>query len=370
MRLQVAWLSLAVVLVSAPIAGQVNGRVDGWISVYSDDDDLQVVSPQVGAQAELYDRYQVEVAYDADIISAASVDVVTAASPRGYDEVRHGVRLGIGWRPEAATTLFARYLPSWEPDYRSHGVAAGASTEFWERNIDARLDVRANFDRVGRAGEPKQRWRDLTQLVVAPSIGWTVDPETTLQLAYELQLMNGFQASPYRFVTIQWTDAARSRIRIPETTPDQRTRHAIAVSTRRAVSKRWFVGLAYRFYVDSWAVVSHTAEAELQHAFLSDRVILGASVRGYWQGDADFYRERYVTPFGLLPKHRVADKMLSRQWSWLPGLRAELELGAPLGMAALRATTKLEVYDQHFLNFAPLEERRAVITSLGATGEF
>lgn len=368
MRLQVALQAIAAMLL-LQVSAAGDGRAGAWLSVYSDDDDLRVISPQVGGDVELEDRYQFEAGYDADIISAASVDVVTAASPRGYEEVRHGLRLGVGYRPSAETNVSARYLPSWEPDYRSQGIAAAARTELWERNIDLRLDARVNFDRVGRSGEPERTFRDLTQAALGFSVGFVVDPKSTLQFAYELQHLDGFQASPYRFVTVRWNDSNAAQVQVPEASPDLRTRHAVAVGARKAVATDWYAGGSYRFYVDSWSVVSHTAEAQLEHAFLEDRVVVGGSLRGYAQGDASFFRQSYRTGFGQLPKYRVADKVLSRQWSWLGALRSEVELTRGSKLRVLRATLKVEVLDQHFLNFAPLQGRRAVITSMGLSGE-
>ncbi len=368
MRLQVG-LRAAAALLLLPLSAQGDGRAGAWLSVYSDDDALTVLSPQVNGEVELEDRYQLEAGYDADIITAASVDVVSAASPRGYEEVRHGLRLGAGYRPNAETTLSARYVPSWEPDYRSQGFAAAARTELWQRNIDLRIDGRLNVDRVGRSGEPESTFRDLTQGSVGLSFGLSVDPKTTLQIAYEVQLLSGFQASPYRFVAINWTDPAQTRVQVPEQSPEERVRHALAVGTKKSIATDWFWGVSYRFYTDSWGVVSHTGETQLEHAFFNDRVVLGGSLRGYVQGDASFYRERYRTAFGRLPKYRVADKVLSRQWSWLAGLRSEAELARGSEIAVVRATMKMEILDQRFQNFAPLDGRRAVITSLGVSGE-
>jgi len=71
-------------------------------------------------------------------------------------------------------------------------------------------------------------------------------------------------------------------------------RHAFALRARRALGDAFSVGAAYRFYLDDWGVISHTALADL--AWLpAEHSMLGLSYRFYTQGAADHYRLHYVS---------------------------------------------------------------------------
>lgn len=363
MRLQV---TLALALLAANAGA--DSRATAFVSVYSDDDELTVVSPELALRQELSDRLQLQASYEADIISAASVDVMTAASPHGYQEVRHGLAAGATWRPEREISFGLSYLPSWETDYDSHAIALRTVYEWLERRLEERLDLRASFDRVGRAGEPESEWRDLFIVSVAPSLSWVLDRWTVASLSYELQAQDGFQSSSYRFVPIRWSGT--TTVSVPERHPEWRVRHALALGVRHALSRSWFVSGGYRLYRDSWGLGSHTAEAGLQHSTRGERVLVGLDARGYYQGAASFYEQRYSALPGTFPVYRSRDKMLSDGWSVLAGLRGEVGLG-PVGFADdVRVVAKSEVYEQHFLSFEPLDARRAFIFQLGASAEY
>lgn len=364
--MQVRQLACAVLLLGS--SALADSRSSAFVSVYSDDDDLSVVSPALTVRQELDEGVDAEVGWEADIISAASVDVVTAASPHAYEETRHGLTAAALWKPEREVTFALRYLPSWETDYSSHGLALRTAYEWLDRRLEQRLDVRASFDRVGRAGEPESRWRDLSVVSLAPSLGWVFDRWTVGNLGYELIAQDGFQSSSYRFVPVRWS--LITSVSVPERHPERRVRHAIAASVRHALSRDWFVAGGYRFYRDSWQVQSHTLDATLQHAIDTDRVLLGLDLRGYFQGEASFYRERYDAPPGTFPRYRSRDKMLSESWSALAGLRSEVGLGQVGFADDLRVVVKSDVYEQHFLTFEPLARRRAFIFQLGASAEY
>jgi hypothetical protein len=363
MRLQVA-LAFAFLSLNA----HADSRATAFVSAYSDDDNLTVVSPEVALRQELSPAVDVEASWEADIISAASVDVMTAASPRGFEETRHGVTAGVTWKPEPEVTFALKYLPTWENDYSSHGLSLRTGYEWLERRLEQRLDLRASFDRVGRSGEPESEWRDLDLVAVGPSVSYVVDRWTVASLAYELQAQSGFQASPYRFVPIDWSSG--TTVSAPERHPEWRVRHALAVGVRHALSRRWFASAGYRFYRDSWKLSSHTADAGLQYATRQERAIVGLDVRGYYQGEASFYQERYAAAPGTLPSYRSRDKMLSENWSVLAGLRGEVGLGPVAFTEDVRLAARTEIYDQHFLTFEPLSGRRAFIFQLGATAEY
>jgi hypothetical protein len=131
-----------------------------------------------------------------------------------------------------------------------------------------------------------------------------IDPSTYVQLEYELGHARGYQASPYRYVGIG-TDDGTCEIDnddvdpdepiafcARETNPELRVRHAIAARARRALGDMLSIGADYRFYLDSWNVLSHTLGADVVLT-PAEHTSLGLRYRFYHQGAADHYRKRY-----------------------------------------------------------------------------
>ncbi len=190
------------------------------------------------------------------------------------------------------------------------------------------------------------------------------------QLAYEIEIrVEGFKASPYRYRASAGRGRSDLAVSVPEQVPDSRVRHALGVGLRRAFGGGFFGAGSLRFYLDSWGIASHTEELEVQRAFFGSRLVIGLGARVHGQGRASFHRYRYEAAAGKLPHLRSADKMLSSGWSLLAGPRVEAALGPFGAIEDLRATAKVELYQQRFFEFAPLAERWSAIVSFGIAGE-
>src|SRR5205085_1962771 len=86
-RLQLTRASLVLVLVLAPRpASAVDTVVSSKVQVYADTDATVVVSPHVNAAATISStKTTISGSYTEDVVSSASVDVRSTASPRIYD---------------------------------------------------------------------------------------------------------------------------------------------------------------------------------------------------------------------------------------------------------------------------------------------
>ena len=320
-------------------------RVAADTLVYEDTDNVLVVSPQVAVHRALDDDGgEASARAVVDVISAASVDVVSQATAR-FDEVRVEADLGI-------SKTFGDHRPSFsyrfsrEPDYVSHGYGAG-----WQSRIGSPDTVLATTyavagDRFGQAGTPIARFdRALVTHSLGLSLTQALGPETLVRGAYTLTVMSGDMEKPYRFVPLfdrEGIDAARAdgatldldtfdRYRLPErppeNVPDLRVGHAIALRAKRYLDAiDAAVGLDYQLFVDNWGIVAHTVEPSLRvHAI--DSLVLGASARLYVQNEADFWERTYVVSEpGRIPRWRTLDRELSRYVSVTGTLSGELEL--------------------------------------------
>jgi hypothetical protein len=284
------------------------------IFVRSDTDDTTVISPRLAIASRLGDeeRTRVDVAYTADIWTSASVDIRTAAT-KPITEQRDQIEGGVSHEMDE-TTLGGGYYFSGENDYISHGgslsaiqeVAGGAAT------LEGRASV--GYDVAGRSGDPvfaESMWSVGGRFVYTQ----ITDPMTLIQTAYEVTHREGYQSSPYRFVGMGGDGqcGGTASFCVPETHPNLRTRHAMVGRIRHAFSRDTSAGIGYRFYIDDWGVVAHTAASQI--AYLpSDESALSLRYRFYLQSQANFYRSNYPLP-GAEVRFVTRDRELSPMFS-------------------------------------------------------
>ncbi len=301
------------------------------VYVRTDSDATTVVSPRTRVAGKIGDDLQVEATYAVDVWTGASVDVVTAAT-RAIQEERHEIQAGAGYRRGDAA-LAASYRHSTEPDYESHGGVLRGTLDLARKNTVLTLAAFGSRDTVGRAGDPwfsEPQWSlgarfTVTQVLSKKAIG---------EVSWETMTIQGFQASPYRWVAIggQGVCAGGAPFCVPEQVPDERHRHAATALARHAGPAGLSFGAKYRFYFDSWGLQSHTIEPDVAIAVTRDAT-LSLRYRYYTQGEAQFYRPRYFE----LDKvdYLTRDRKLSAMYTHTLGL----------------AYTRDLVYDRSVLSF-------------------
>lgn len=265
-------------------------RASSTLYVRTDSDATTVVSPEVRVSGRIAD-VTLETGYTVDAWTGASVDVVTAAT-KAIHETRNAADVGVGYERRTAR-VSASYRYSTEPDYWSHGLTLGARWELANKNTTLGLDALASRDAVGRAGDPQLR--ELVGIIGGrASIAQVIDRRSIVELGWETTRVDGFQASPYRWVAIggQGTCAGDAPFCVPEQAPRERWRSAALLRGRRALGRRASAGLEYRFYFDDWGVRSHAVQPDVAWR-VTDAGTLALRFRYYTQGEASFYRPRY-----------------------------------------------------------------------------
>lgn len=271
-------------------AGQLT-RATSTVYGRSDSDATRVLSPSVEVVGQAGD-VSAQASYTVDAWTGASVDVVTAATP-AIRELRHDVGTGIGYE-RREHRFSARYRYSFEPDYWSHGLVLGAERDFAARNTTLALDLLGSLDTVGRARDPFFR-QPLRSLGARAALTQVLGRSAIAQLAWETTILDGFQASPYRFVAIgsDAMCAAGTPYCIPEQVPNLRVRNAIYARGRHAIDRRLSVGLEGRFYFDDWGVRSFAVAPDLAWR-VANATTISTHYRYYTQNDARFYRPHYL----------------------------------------------------------------------------
>lgn len=350
-------LQLTIVLVMACAAGAARAQDDGEgerttqvgvdTLLYTDTDNVIVESTTVGAKATLDDNgSEVHAAALVDAVTAASVDVITEATPR-FSEIREEADAGgswaIGdWLPSA------HYRYSHENDYLSNGGGVRVDRRLGpDTTIEGSYDL--VYDLVRRSGTPASVFsQTLTTHAGELSISQVIDPQTVVRAAYSFTAQSGYLEKPYRYVplfdaagvaaataqgmTLGLDNFSQFRLpeRPPENVPDLRLRHAIALRAIRWVDAlRASARADYRLYLDDWGVRSHTGELALR--FERGPREYALTERLYEQTAADFWRRVYVVEDGTIPQYRTVDRDLSHfvasttelgfttkyeRWSW------------------------------------------------------
>ncbi len=350
MRLQLALL-VGALLQSSPARGQEaetgEGQATTRVLVYSDDDATSVVTSTVDAEVALPGQLQVGAHALVDVVSSASVDVVSAATER-WDETRVEVGARVAG-VVADVRLSLGYTRSQENDWLSHSVTVGANKQLFQDNTVLSGFYSVTSNTVGRASDPNFE-RSLDAHHAELGVSQLVDRKTRVGAAYTLQLLSGYLSSPYRFVVA--TDGTR----VPERHPDSRIRHAWSAWAIRAVGDFMSARVAYRIYADDWGIVSHTASLRWA-AELGDRLVVGIEGRGYRQSRAHFFRSTYQTSL----RYMSVDRELSPFWDG-GGI---VDIAATFG--PLTADAKVGVIHYELADFPGLRSRNALIAGGGAT---
>ena len=330
MRLQLTlatWLAMGASLASAQ-DGEWRANADALI--YTDADNVQAYSPQGGVERTIdEDGGAVGARVTIDVVSAASVDVVSQATPH-YQETRaqgevYGAKAFGGFLPRLGYTF------SWEPDYISHTPILSLISELG--TPDSVLNVAYGFshDRISRAGSPRDAF-SATLLTSTATLGLTqtLTPRLLVRGVYTFTAQWGYMEKIYRYVPLFTPSALaaaqetggvgfddfndyRSPLRPPEEVPDRRRRHAFAfrgLYYLPAINAS--LRLDYQFYVDDWEMQAHIIEPGIR-SIVRTHWEVGGWVRVYRQNAAYFWKRTYLTNEAEdeLPALRTADRDLS-----------------------------------------------------------
>jgi hypothetical protein len=301
-------LGLMVVLLAATATAAHAQPVDDarggtGFATYIDGFDTVIWTPYARAGATVGNGVNIDARWSADIITSASVDVITAATP-SMDEIRNELGLTAGREKLLHDiSIDGGYLFSFERDSDSHVGQLGLRRGFVEDNIEIGLRYAVSLNRMGVRGEPSSMWR--SSVIHSPNLSLTyvINQRTMAELIYSAFLADGYLANPYRRVPIEMSDDLRSANWVDERVPDTRMRNALTARFRRALGESWVAAMDYRFYTDDWGVMGHMEKIEAA-VDLPARFAVRLQQRFSLQGGADFYREHYTTETEYVTRDR------------------------------------------------------------------
>lgn len=337
-------------------------RVTASTHVYTDDDRLTVVHPAVRASVDIDPETRVDAAYEADIISAATIDVRTSASVRPFQETRHGGRAALTRALARTVSLGGGYGFSYTPDYQSHSGQLRLQVEDDSRIHMVTIGLQGAHNAIGRVGDPSPEG-ELVSLGLGATWAVVLARWLVVDASLALEWRSGYQENPYRFVAIH--GPGQQRVFVPEAVPDERTRGAASLRLRAALTDEVFARASYRFHADDWGIAGHTVRLEATYAPLPE---LSFTVAGriLVQRAASFYSGHYESRG--VPLLRTRDRELAAaamggggihaRWRFLRVDEVELSVGA-----------RVEVLHYRYFDTPLLPERNALVTGLTLLGE-
>jgi hypothetical protein len=285
---------------------------------------VEASGPALLVRKSLMNKVSLFASYYADIVSNASIDVITTASP--YDETRHEYGFGVDYAVrDSLITLAASH--SSEPDYVADAISIDITQEVFAQMTAVSLGYTYARDDVGKKDEGffdrARHWRyrlGVTQILT---------PRWLASANFEVVSDDGFLGSPYRAARV--FGAA-----VPERVPRTRSSRAVKVRAIGEILPATSLRGEYRYFWDNWDIAAHTFDLGLSRRF-GERWLVDAYVRGYRQEGALFYSDNASTETLFVSRNRQLSSYNSAAlgakaaWTWLrvPG-RYEVRLHGAL----------------------------------------
>jgi uncharacterized protein DUF3570 len=299
---------------------------------------VRVLHPQVDANATVASTVNFALGWSMDAVTGATpatFDTVTTATK--FSDTRNLFHGGLGLERSDGGIAFAGAY-AFESDYKSVVISGTTHHDLYEHNFTLGLAYSHNFDSVcdtdntAAAGLPLNRvaltsssgcfssdprfvTRKLSIDTFEPSLSWTMTPRLVVQAGATIQILDGFQANPYRKVLVG------SQARTPqESLPEFRQRYALFLRLAYAFPElRASTFAMVRGYDDSWAVRAVTGDL-VGTKYLGQSMLLSARIHYHLQSGASFYRNAtgYQT-LGPAGQFWTGDRELSPMGNYLLG---------------------------------------------------
>lgn len=240
-----------------------------------------LVRKKVGKSVSLVSNYYV------DMVSSASIDVVTTASP--YTEERTQWSLGMDYL-RGNTTMTANYTSSVESDFDAKTYSFGVSQDMFGDLTTLSLSYSYGEDVVGRSDDinfsrdnrRQQYGVGLTQILTRNLI-------TTLN--FETITDEGFLNNPYRSVRFADSSNALGYSYEPELYPSTRTTNALGLRARYFLPWRAAIQGEVRGFTDTWGITSFTSSLTYVQPWKDWTFEI--KYRVHDQTGADFFRDLF-----------------------------------------------------------------------------
>jgi hypothetical protein len=293
-----------------------------------DGGDVTISGPSVLVRKSIGEHVSVSANHYIDMVSSASVDVQTSASP--YDDERTQSSLSVDFL-HGKSTYSVGFVNSDESDYLaktmfanvshdmfgdlttiSFGYKNGQNEVFQNVKIDGVKMNNPTFDVDGVAEMESKSFNVAVTQVITKNMIMTGQ--------YEVITDEGFLRSPYRSVRFFTTPTSQGLEE--ERYPSTRSSNSASFRAKYFLPYRAALDAMYRFYTDTWGVIGHTGELGYVHPWGSNWIFEGR-LRYYTQTKADFYAD--IFPRSNFANFEARDKELATYNAITAGIGATYE---------------------------------------------
>jgi hypothetical protein len=356
-------------------------RASSETAQYADTDHVFVTTPSIaGSVAKPTAGWSVNGSYLVDVVSAASVDIVSTASRR-WEEVRQAGTLEAAYKP-GTFGVSADGAVSFEPDYASWTAGLIVTQDLLEKNLTLLAGYDHERDVAGRMGTPFSVFSHVIETDgIKAGLTLLLDRATIGSALVDMAFVNGETASPYRYIalfspgtavpagaSIDVVNALRLSERAIEQVPLSRNRYALTLRLAHRFHAST-IRLEERLYDDTWDLLAQTLDARWL-VDLGRRVEIGPHVRVYDQTGVDFWQRSYVLRSGFdFPAYRTGDRQLGPLVNLTGGGSLRVGIGPARDPMKWTLGLDLEATYSRYLDDLYLTDRTSTLGALSLAGE-
>jgi hypothetical protein len=342
----IGFVAIAALMLAAPRTARADGdsvtmRASSEVGGYIDSTATSVLTPSIAATVESPTAgWGITGRYLVDVVSAASPDIVSTASPH-WVEVRNAGNLGARYKP-GNFGVAASGSASYTPDYAAFAGGGQLTQELDQKNLTLTEGYGYGHDTIGRTGTPFAVFsRELDYHTFSAGLSRIVNKGLVIGIFGDAIIERGDQSKPYRYVPIfapsvaasiprgaSATTVANARIqaRPIEQLPLERERYAL---TGRLAwrGERTTLRFEERLYTDTWGLRASTSDARY-FIDVAERVTLWPHLRFHLQDGVTFWQRAYsASDVHALPALRTGDRELGPLFTVGAGGGMRLALG-------------------------------------------
>ncbi|HSO37847.1 MAG TPA: DUF3570 domain-containing protein [Labilithrix sp.] len=352
-------------------------RANTEIAGYLDSTATSVLTPSLGGTVENPTAgWAINGRYLLDVVSAASPDIVSTASPN-WKEVRQAGNLGFRYKP-STLGVAGSVGTSYTPDYLSLSGGIQLTQELDEKNLTLVQGYGYGHDTIGRTGTPFSVFsRTLQYHSLSLGASRVVNSGLVIGLYGDAILERGDQSKPYRYIPLFAPEVAaaiprgasatqvqmsRSQARPLEQLPLERDRFALTARLAwRAGSTT--LRVEERGYADSWGLRASTTDVRY-FIDVSPRVTIWPHARFNVQNGVDFWQRAYASLGARdIPALRAGDRELGPLHTIGGGGGLRFALGKAGATEDIVLSTTLDGYWTSFRDAIYVQDRLSGLTA-------
>lgn len=265
---------------------------------------VEVVGPSILVRKNVLDAFSVSANYYVDMVTSASIDVVTTASE--YTEERTQTSIGFDYLQDK-TMISLNFTNSTENDYEADTVNFSISQDFFSNLTNVSISYGLGNDVVGNNAD-EDFSEDITRQNYRLDVSQIITKHFIMSFAAEGITDEGYLNNPYRQVRYLDSSVEEGYSYQLEVYPRTRTSTALALTGRYYLPYRAAIYGEYRTFSDTWGIDAFNYELGYIHPLEEDWTF-EVSYRYYEQTQADFYADLF--PFQNAQNFLARDKEMS-----------------------------------------------------------